>query len=1190
MPVAVTSAPGTVPSAVFASALLSPQQPQQQQQQQQPVMISGGPGGFFLAQPATVGGTPVMLAPGQPNTSGTFVVAQPIPQTPNNGTQVAQPAPAGCIIRLPDGRLVMSASGPSAMGLHPSNLAHFPGGQPAYFPIAMHSGSVPSTTTPSLSLQQPSGVLTPGPGQAFYIQMPSNATGGFGGTVFTPTSSTTAYQSPANSHLKTAPQSMPCVASPPLTTRQPVLIPAPPCGSQSLSAAKTSGFTNAAGGATHNQITPFIIPSSSVCIAQSVETQSVQSQPKPCSLAGNVTQLNCVQSISTALPGGMAITRLPNGTFTAVPYNHLQNSSSPLVGGSTPPVTSSGAGGVKKGGGGTNSRSTPRQIASSPSMAATTADVLKRLDEQIAVLQSASGLTEAQSTRLKQLVEVRLQLSKATASGNRGASSPLAITANRRSAKPVSVQISPTLRRELLDMLARNSLLPRVNAAQSETFVVEFRLNQQRYQLRLTRQQKVDMERLLFSVDSQRQAEILTVLQQEQSRPSVPRNRLPTPVVTPQSAVTSTAPVNPAPSNCGLSVSAQPVRLQPQIQPFVSAPSIPLPQAFGNPAGLRLVAARPMLPTAALPNTVIRSGSITMGTSTPVMGVVTALAMPPVAAQGSTAPLLTQNLCPTIPSGALTHGVPSISGSSPATGLFLSSLASPISGTQTFVMQQPVMAPSSVSSSVIPVSSGVSQLHQTTVASYPQPPSFPYVLQPVHANLRPSAFSIQQATRLGRMRSMLASDMKRSVERIPAECDRSDTGHRLLTPLELLEALAPYHILRDGDNTDEALLKVDQILDDSLAVLLRKKHEAIQAVNALLFKETMKMETHLEEKVILANMALSLERDVFTAEKTEYAEIIQLVPDMPCEKTANANVNNKKHSNSQNESNSNHQFDDSSASDKMIISRVQQKPSTVNYLKYPSSLLPSPWPNLFGPLANLRPLTFDTDGNAKWASLNLPEKSDPDINNTPSNNAQSIDSATPTDKDVMASDSSIKLDTSDRQAVTGNGSEDLFVPSETSMHDRCDDRDEDDIDGDASTPCSSDDAEADLLLGLGTHQSRSQTGDLHSNSNGLLDDDVRDNSGLIGSRRHRSSCMAFDETYDLWQELMREEGMDVDEMGQDTLDSCLDSESNCLPSDEPPNKSLRLLDTGPAGLIPEVQHSEDPDIDAAIRSILSSSD
>lgn len=224
-------------------------------------------------------------------------------------------------------------------------------------------------------------------------------------------------------------------------------------------------------------------------------------------------------------------------------------------------------------------------------------------------------------------------------------------------------------------MLGKNNLLPSaINPTSADTFVVEFRLNQQQYRLRLTRAQKADMERLLYSVRSQRQAEILTVLQQEQNRfLSRPRISVapvaPTAVVTTTCAAASRMLVSPGSSASisGISSPAnlvtQQVRLQGSIQSF--APNHPTtigmqPHTFAQTAspGLRLVATRPVLqPATGITGSLIRgpvnpvasglcnpsgtpvgaSNTVSVSTS-PVMGVVTALAMPPMAAQGPGTP------------------------------------------------------------------------------------------------------------------------------------------------------------------------------------------------------------------------------------------------------------------------------------------------------------------------------------------------------------------------------------------------------------------------------------------------------------------------------------------------------------------------------------------------------------------------
>lgn len=54
------------------------------------------------------------------------------------------------------------------------------------------------------------------------------------------------------------------------------------------------------------------------------------------------------------------------------------------------------------------------------------------------------------------------------------------------------------------------------------------------------------------------------------------------------------------------------------------------------------------------------------------------------------------------------------------------------------------------------------------------------------------------------MRAYLSHDLKAAVEKASSEI--AHFGKSPL-PIELLQNLAPYHVLRDADNTDEALEK-----------------------------------------------------------------------------------------------------------------------------------------------------------------------------------------------------------------------------------------------------------------------------------------------------------------------------------------------------------------------------------------------
>ncbi|TGZ66088.1 hypothetical protein CRM22_005537 [Opisthorchis felineus] len=1082
----------SMPNTIFTPAMLPTQQ-------QQPVIFSGAHGNFFLAQPAAMGGTPVMLASGQPNTPGTFVLAQPLPGPNNPGVPMPAQPPANCIIRLPDGRFVVPAQA-AQMGITSTGMSRLPGAQATYFPVSVPPGSGSTSNTPPLHQQQSTGMVTPPPGQAFYIQVPSAASS-LGGSVYATSCTTpgTPLQPQSNTLLKPAPQ-MPCMGSA-VAGRHPVLMSSP------VPLPTVSG----------------VFPSGATA-SNALSVANTMSLAKPCTLGGNMASVSCMQPISTAFPGGMTVTRLPNGTYTTVPCTRPQ---SPMVSTNCTTIPGNGGQSVTPATPTSTRRPTAGGRTNRPGGSASATTVLQQLDEQITAIQKIQNPSEAQTTRLQQLIEVRNQLSRTTKTSvgpSSDASQPaLDIAPNCRPLQPAEATISPTLRREILDTLARNSLLPKVNAPMTDTFVVEFRLNQQRYQLRLSRAQKIDMERLLFSVTSQRQAEILTVLQQEQARVISIRGRM-TPVTMSSSATVVCTTTSPhITSN---SLPQQPIRLQSTIPSFAPVPSIPMhPAAFGNAAGLRLVAARPMLPTPGLSNSMVRGSAVTMTSSTPVMGVVTALAVPPIGAQGSATPIFAPPLG-TIPSVSMAHGLPTLpGGSSGPGGLFISSTSVP-PGTQTFVMQQqPVMIPTS--STGLPTSNC-----SVVVSATPQPElslsesapllshsaqvqsSSPGVAQTTRLN---NAVCSKQVQRLSRMRANLVNDLKYSTAKL-SDLDAQMAGRaQPLTSIQLLELLAHYHIHQDADNTKEALLKVDKILEESSVVLMGRKRHMIEAVNSQLYLDnTRLLNDTTEDRLLLAQMALDLERDVFEAEKNIFSIANKELSDV------NGVPSECKHNNFDSRVSSSSPLADtldSSVPEQPLPVHRRKLPDPV-YLKHSSSALPPPWSTLLGPLAYLRPLEFTPDGSTRFATINLPELPN-----------ESLKSAS----DFCSSLNLERLNGISEHLPTNNTT--VIYPSErclpNSMGDNIDRNEE-----------SSDEAEADALLGLDTRQSRTKSTEHLVTTNGLLDGRV--GSSLAGPSLDQDESVAFDETYDLWQELMRDEGMDIEEMESETLHACLESNSDSL--------------------------------------------
>lgn len=120
-----------------------------------------------------------------------------------------------------------------------------------------------------------------------------------------------------------------------------------------------------------------------------------------------------------------------------------------------------------------------------------------------------------------------------------------------------------------------------MNPATSDSVLVEFRLNSQRYQLYLTRAQKADLETLLYTFSSnQRKADVLMVYQAEQMRFFSTHPRPAPPVAAqlrlvrpPANQIAQTAP-QPA----GI---AQPPQIQPQVP---QQPRQPLPMCVIAPA------------------------------------------------------------------------------------------------------------------------------------------------------------------------------------------------------------------------------------------------------------------------------------------------------------------------------------------------------------------------------------------------------------------------------------------------------------------------------------------------------------------------------------------------------------------------------------------------------------------------------
>nr|CAH8841900.1 unnamed protein product [Trichobilharzia regenti] len=1124
-------------------------------QSQQPVIFSAAPGNYFLAQSAPLGAPVVgapsfVFAPGQPNQNA-FVLAHPLSQAPIAGHMAAHPNPANCVIRLPDGRFVLPASAPNNLNLQPS-LTRICGPQSNYFPVTVSAPtSVNSSTISSLTPQ----VAQP-PGQAFYIHMPTSCVS-VGNTVFTTSQPNCGanFQTQPISTMKPGCQvSFPNSQMNTLSGQSGTFLTTVPGSTQpQLGTRPLANNMNTVGSGLMNR-PGIIFPTGCTPTTPVMDAYAAQNQQK-LAVCTNPSQFTSLQ----ALPSGMAVARLPNGTYATVSLNSTGMSGSTPIFVNNTPIPSTLANPVD------TSSNIPRRSTSTSrskqkinNTPPADTDVLRRLDDQITALQRLPAPTEMQLNRLKQLVEVRQQLTKVSNMASANSSNILAPrssttssnatnTAPRSNSSSTSVQLTPTVRREVLDLLTQYNLVPRPPVVNNneETFIVEFRLNQQRYQLRLTRAQKADMERLLFSITSQRQAEVLTFFQQEQSRllASTPRARLPPPPSVSQSSNTTAAMASPP--TVGFGIASQALRIPTGIQTFAAAPSLPMPN-FPGASGLRLVAARPVVPPNAIPGSAVRPSVPPICSSTPVMGVVAALAVPP-------------------PMGTCV----SSSMFAPALALNSTALSMP-TVSSSLSMPSTVMSNTNVTSGLItaiPVTSFNSSFYISSTMLTPDtngfaiqslPQSTSFTLSSDSSNfvnsIRPVALNLQQAARIGRLRAYLTNDLKLAVERPPV-LSTSDTS-KLPTPVELLEALAPYHVLNDADNTEEALNKVDKILEKSVNLLLEKKKETIEAVNSLLFRESLqKLEPFLEDRLLLANMALDLERDIFNAEKEIFTEVTKHDKEVSSN-NCNPNVNPIE-SSKQDES-----------TDENNVNRKRQSQKFTPILKHSTSLLPAPWCKLLGPLAYLHPLTFDVNGKTSVAEIQLPteepecislDDDDDDGDDDTKNQSQSFVNSSTFQSNPMIQSSHSENNNSTIVTTRNNNNDDEEINDE-----------------------SSDEAEADRLLGLGIPLVNRSKMDKNSTNGLLLDEDNRPIEGII------KKCEEFDEAYDFWQELMHERDMHIEDMNTSLLENTFNDDSNSM--DEPPNKSLRLLDNGQSHSVSTVQHSEDPDIDAAIRSILSTSD
>lgn len=244
-----------------------------------------------------------------------------------------------------------------------------------------------------------------------------------------------------------------------------------------------------------------------------------------------------------------------------------------------------------------------------------------------------------------------------------------------------------------------------------------------------------------------------------------------------------------------------------------------------------------------------------------------------------------------------------------------------------------------------------------------------------------------------------------------------------------------------------------------------------------------RLDSKKEDRLLASKIALDMENDVCEAEKHEFLEACAHLPDSERPKL-------KERLTLLTRTLGAHALGDLPPTP---VDRVV----TRRYLNQPTSNLPAPWCSLLGPLATLQPRRRgDGDSVALWtvAPVELPASLQ--------SPRTAADAATHKDEDVAAG-------------------------LEWSMDNRSDGG-------------YSDEAEADLLLGLGTsHRSRRRRRDVvehipnglseqHSAHEAAVATAGLESDNVAMGDRSGGTCTTFDETYDLWKEWMQEEEEGVD--------------------------------------------------------------
>ncbi|KAL7062662.1 hypothetical protein AAHC03_044 [Spirometra sp. Aus1] len=584
----------------------------------------------------------------------------------------------------------------------------------------------------------------------------------------------------------------------------------------------TSAVANTTVSSSHQ---PMQSPQPTCAVLTACQPTVVCSSPSP------TVQQPVLSRYFSQVPPGMTLTRLPNGALALAPicqptppivppqvsrggaptvlYPQQQQQQPPPP--PQPPIAPTPAGG--------NSTSTPP----TPS----TAEVLRQLEVQIGELRRLPQPTAQQTSRIADLVKARDQLKAAVAAGVRvtrpavPSASPSSNPRPRPALQPRPIVLSPAVRSEVMELLRQKNLYPIKTAYDMRnTVLVEFRLNNQGYKVHLTRAEKAQLESLLLSEPAQRQAEILIFYQQEQAALYAARFAE---VTAAQSR--ACAPRSPS-ITCSSVIQMQPPapplqasQAQPQLRSLTpSGLPLPVTSHVGQPPRLQPPVTSTSLPIARPPNGASTAVTAATPHSQPVHILQTRLA--------SATPV---GMC------------------------MLTRVHNPSAAGTAAVL----MSPQSANPAVRPT---------PAVSVSASPSAAPSVI-------RPPALTVQQASRMTNLRSMLHSDHRRAVARPAADtqtCTEEEPKKekRLPTPEELLELLLPYHTFQDLDNTPQAMEKVDTVLEKALHQLNKRKRQTESAVASIMYSEKWRrVDFDYADRLVVSKMALDLDQDIFTAEK-----------------------------------------------------------------------------------------------------------------------------------------------------------------------------------------------------------------------------------------------------------------------------------------------------------------------------------